>query len=35
MNNMNANRGESYKDSPNWIKSKKATINPKNDDNCF
>ena len=26
----------SYIDSPEWIKNKKATINPKNnDDNCF
>ena len=26
----------SYKDSPEWLKNKKATINPKNnDDNCF
>ena len=30
-------RGESYIESPEWIKNKKATINPKNinDDNCF
>ena len=29
-------RGRSYTDSPEWIKNKKATINPKNnDDNCF
>ena len=32
----NFKRGESYIDSPNWIKKKKATINPKNeDDKCF
>ena len=29
-------RGGSYIDSPKWLKNKKATINPKNnDDNCF
>ena len=29
-------RGGSYIDSPDWIKKKKATINPKNtDDKCF
>ena len=29
-------RGGLYKDSPVWLKKKKATINPKNnDDNCF
>ena len=29
-------RGGSYIDSPEWLKHKKATINPKyNDDNCF
>ena len=28
--------GSSYIDSPEWLKNKKATINPKNnDDNCF
>ena len=28
-------RGGSYIDSPEWLKSKKSTINPKNnDDNC-
>ena len=28
--------GGSYIDSPDWIKKKKATINPKNtDDKCF
>ena len=25
---INPNLGESYKDSPDWTKSKKATINP-------
>ena len=30
------NQGESYIDSPKWLKNKKATINPKNNDNkCF
>ena len=29
------NRGGSYIDSPEWLKNKKATINPKNDDKCF
>ena len=29
-------RGRSYIDSPEWLKNKKATINPKNNDNnCF
>ena len=29
-------RGGSYIDSPEWLKNKKATINPKNNDgNCF
>ena len=29
-------KGASYIDSPEWLKNKKATINPKNnDDNCF
>ena len=28
--------GRSYIDSPKWLKDKKATINPKNDDDkCF
>ena len=28
--------GSSYIDSPGWLKNKKVTINPKNnDDNCF
>ena len=31
------NRSESYRDSPGWIKNKKATINPitKKDNKCF
>ena len=28
-------RGRSYIDSPKWLKNKKATINPENDDNCI
>ena len=29
---INMNRGGSYMDSPDWIKNKKATLNPINDD---
>ena len=33
---INPNRGGSYIDSPDWIKNKKATINPNNKkDKCF
>ena len=33
---VNFRRGDSYIDSPDWIKKKKATINPQNTDNtCF
>ena len=33
---INFKQGGSYKDSPNWIKKKKATINPINKkDKCF
>ena len=33
---VNFRHGGSYIDSPDWIKKKKATINPKNTDNkCF
>ena len=34
---INLNRGGSYIDSPDWIKNKKATINPisKKDNTCF
>ena len=33
---VNLSRGRSYIDSPEWLKNKKATINPKNnDDKCF
>ena len=36
-NKINPNRGGSYIDSPDWIKNKKATINPinKKDNMCF
>ena len=33
---ISLNRGGSYIDSPEWLKKKKETINPKNDDDkCF
>ena len=33
---INFKRGGSYIEFPDWIKNKKATINPKNeDDKCF
>ena len=36
LHKVNLNRGGSYIDSPKWIKNKKATINPQNnDDECF
>ena len=36
LHKISLNRGGSYIDSPDWLKSKKATINPKNKDNeCF
>ena len=36
LNKVSLRRGESYIDSPKWLKNKKATINPKNkDDKCF
>ena len=36
FNEISLNRGESYIDSPKWLKDKKSTINPKNnDDKCF
>ena len=36
LHKISINRGSSYIDSPNWIKNKKATINPKNKGNeCF
>lgn len=33
VNEMSINRGGTYVDSPKWLKNKKATINPKNNDN--
>ena len=36
LHKISLNRGGSYIDSPDWIKHKRATINPKNeDDECF
>ena len=36
LHKISLNRGGSYIDSPKWLKTKKATINPKNnDDECF
>ena len=36
LNKISLNRGRSYIDSPEWLKNKKATMNPKNnDDKCF
>ena len=37
LNKINLDRGGSYTDSPEWIKSKKATTNPQNkkDEKCF
>ena len=36
LNKVSLSRGGSYTDSPKWLKSKMATINPKNnDDKCF
>ena len=36
LNKISLNMGRSYMDYPEWLKSKKATINPKNNnDKCF
>ena len=36
LHKISLNRRGSYKDFPKWFKNKKATINPKNNDNkCF
>ena len=36
LNKITLSRGGSYIGSPEWLKNKKATINPKNnDDKCF
>ena len=32
VNKVTLSRGGSYIDSPEWLKNKKATINPKNND---
>ena len=38
LHKISLNRGGSYKNSPEWLKNKRVTINPKNDDDddeCF
>ena len=36
LHNISLNRSGSYIDSPKWLKNKKVTINPENnDDKCF
>ena len=36
FNKLSISRGESYIDSPQWLKNNKSTINPKNNDyKCF
>ena len=35
LQKISLKRGRSYIDSPKWLKNKKATIKPKNNDNCF
>ena len=36
LNKVSLSEGRSYADSPKWLKNKKATINPKsNDEKCF
>ena len=36
LNKVSISKGGSYIDSPKWLKKKKSTINPKNNDNkCF
>ena len=36
FNKISLNKGGTYIDSPKWLKDKKSTINPKNNDNkCF
>ena len=36
LNKVSLSRDESYIDSSEWLKNKKTTINPKNnDDKCF
>ena len=35
LHKISLNWGGSYTDSPKWLKNKKATINPKNNDNKY
>ena len=35
LHKMNLNRSGSYIDSPEWLKNKKKTINPKNNDDEY
>ena len=35
IHKINLKRGKSYTKSPDWIFTKRATINPKNKDKCF
>ena len=35
LNKISLSRGGSYIDSPKWLKNKKATINPKNNDDKY
>ena len=35
LNKISLNRRRSYIDSPEWLKNKKSTINPKNNDNKY
>ena len=36
LHKISLNRGGSYTNSPKWLENKKATVNPKyNDDKCF
>ena len=34
FNQIDLISGSSYIETPKWLSNKKATINPKNDDNC-
>ena len=35
LNKVSLSRGRSYIDSPKWLKNKKTTINPKNNDDKY
>ena len=35
LHKISLNRGGSYIDSPEWLKNKKTTINPKNNDDKY